>query len=90
MTKYQLHVPTESFGFIGADIEGEAADAVLAYKDLSQAWNGGSGVGIRSLSSLVIELVKTGAIKSGGDYDFSANESLLLKEITKQLRTNNK
>lgn len=43
--KYEAHVPTEQFGYISLEIEGEAEDAVSAYKALQRAWNsGGAGL----------------------------------------------
>lgn len=32
--KYTLHVPVEQYGFIGADLEGSAEEAVRAYREI--------------------------------------------------------
>lgn len=89
--KYTLRIPTkEQYAYIEAEYEGDADGAVAAYQELTRAVQGGTGVGMKVLAGIVIELCQKGNIASGGDYDFSLNENLLLKEITKQLRTNNK
>lgn len=89
--KYILRIPTkEQYAYIEAEYEGDADGAVAAYQELTRAVQGGTGVGMKMLASIIINLVKHAAIPGGGDYDFSTNESLLLKEITKQIRTNNK
>lgn len=85
-TTYDLRLPTIQYGYIEAHVEGTPSDAVLAYKELERAWNGGQGVGIKTLAEILIEYVRTGGIPSGGNYDFSTNEGLLLKEVGKVLR----
>ena len=85
-TTYEVHVPVEQYGFITANVEGTAEDAVLAYNEVVRASKGGEGVGIKTLASILVEYVKTGAIESGGNYDFSKNEGLLLAEVKKLLR----
>lgn len=42
--KYIGHVPTEQYGFISVEFEGTASEAVEAYKELQQAWKGGTGL----------------------------------------------
>ncbi len=37
--KYLCHVPTESYGFISVELDGDADEAVEAYKELQAAWN---------------------------------------------------
>lgn len=90
-TRYELRVPTkEQYAYITCFYEGDAAGAVSAYNELTRAVLGGTGVGMKALAGIVIELVKTGGISMGGNYDFSSNESALIGEITKQLRKNNR
>lgn len=42
--KYLIHVPTESFGFVSAEVEGTPEDASLEYKSLSEAFRAGIGL----------------------------------------------
>lgn len=84
--KYIAHVPTEQFGFISIEIEGNAEDAVLAYKELSRAFQGGEGMGMKSFAQILHEYISTGGIVNGGEHEFSTNESLLLNEVKKLMR----
>lgn len=36
---YEIHVPTEQYGFITARIEGNAHDAIEKYTELKEAWD---------------------------------------------------
>ena len=38
--KYEAHVPTEQYGYISAEIEGTAEEAVDTYRELQRAWSG--------------------------------------------------
>lgn len=84
--KYLAHVPTEQYGFISIEIEGTALEAVAAYKELSAAFQGGQGVGMKALAQILHEYCVTGAIVNGGNHDFSTNEQLLLAEVRKLKR----
>lgn len=44
--KYTSHVPTEQYGYLSVETEGTAQDAVDAYKELQEAWKGGTGEGL--------------------------------------------
>ena len=42
--KYKLHLPTETYGFIEAELEGTHEEAVVQYRELSQEWCGSEGL----------------------------------------------
>lgn len=84
--KYLAHVPTEQYGFISIEIEGDAQDAVNAYRELSAAFQGGAGVGMKALAATLVEYCKTGGIVNGGNHDYSANEQALIHEVKKLLK----
>lgn len=84
--KYEAHIKTGDYSFLGFELEGTVEEAVQAYRDLERAYNGGAGVGIKKLAEIIHEYCKTGNIADGGGYDFSSNESLLLNELKKLVR----
>lgn len=54
--KYLAHVPTEQFGFISVELEGEAHEIVEAYKELQGAWEGGIGLPAKEFNALFDKL----------------------------------
>lgn len=42
--KYTCHVPIEQYGFISAEVEGTAEDAVRAYDEIAKAAKSGNGI----------------------------------------------
>lgn len=84
--RYEYQIKVGEFEYIHGEVEGEPSDAVMAFNDLKRAYEGGSGVGIKKIAAIVHEYCTTGGIVNGGDNDYSANESLLLGEITKIIR----
>lgn len=86
--KYLGHVPTESYGFISVEVEGTPDEAVMAYKELKRAYEGGEGHTMKEFAKMVYEYCTTEGIKNGGDSDYSSNEKLLLGELTKLIRKN--
>ena len=70
--KYLLHIPTEQYGFISAEIErveeegtyaGRIAtphDAVEAYKAVQEAFKGGAGVSSKDFNAFLDTYISTG------------------------------
>lgn len=91
--KAVLHFPTEQYGYSEVEIEVEAPEeAIEAYNLALNASRTGDGVGIKQLAQIIHEYCLTGAIKGGADYQdrYSKNESLLIGEIKKLVRNNQK
>lgn len=84
---HTLRIPAkEQYAFYEFQFEGTVEEAMAEYKRITDLVHGNQGVGIPKLAEIVIELVRTGGIVEGGNYDFSASESLLVGAITKCLR----
>lgn len=84
--KHTFHIATGQYEFIEQEFEGTPEEAVAAYNDLKRAYDGGEGMGMKEYAKVIVELVRTGGVKQGGNNDYSANESALLGAITKLLR----
>lgn len=63
--KYQLHVPVEQYGFIAAEVEGTAEEAVKEYKAVQKAWFLEGEMPAREWCQLRDSFYATG--KMGGD-----------------------
>ncbi len=83
--KHLLHIPTEAYGFIEQEFEGEPADAVAAYSRLKHFATDGPGVGAREFAKIVHEYVTTGVLVNGGNTygDYSVGQKAFLAELTK-------
>lgn len=51
--KYEIHYPTEQYGFILKVFEGTDAEAVSEYNSLKMAWVGGSGLAVKDFNSFI-------------------------------------
>lgn len=65
-TKYIAHVPTEQYGFISAELEGTAEEAVQAYNNLKKEYAGGAGLPSREFCSFMDYYVTTGRMPDDG------------------------
>lgn len=92
--KYIVHVPTEQYGFISCELEGEATDAVEAYKEIVEANKPQSGVSAKEFNSFMDVYINTGHAPEGG-MDIWQNMSEIQKKVIDEVRkcikrTNNK
>ncbi len=88
--KYTAHVPVEQFGYISVDIEGEAEEAVAAYREIAEAVKvqPKSDISTAEFGRIAAEYLKSGMLKNGGDLEFSPAQKYVLKLITSVVRTN--
>ncbi len=89
MNKYTAHVPTEQYGFIAIDVEGDVYDAVEAYRGLQQAWKGtGAGLADQQWRDLLDEYIATGKISNGGEIweELDERQRWLINEIKKSIK----
>lgn len=93
MKKYLCHVPTEQYGFISVELEGEAPDAVDAYKELQRAWGAGEGLSAKEWTGFLDTYVSTGKPPEGGLElweRMDVRQRDIVNEIKKTIKRNTK
>lgn len=87
MKKYLCHVPTEQYGFISVELEGTADEAVIAYRELSRAYQGGAGVPTGEWNALLDELLSKGSIAGdpGVVTQMTPEQNRVFQEIKKSM-----
>lgn len=90
--EYELHIPTEQYGFILRKVTGTPEDAVTAYKEVADAWKGGAGLPTDKFNALVDEYLSTGTVVNGGDIwgDLNEKQMWFFNEIKKSNKRRNK
>ena len=88
MTKFKGHIPTETYGFIEFELEGEAQDDVLAYKDLQAAYKDGSGLPQKEFNACLDTYIRTGKFEGGVECWENMNDfqRKVIGEVRKSLK----
>lgn len=86
--KYLAHIPTEQYGFISVELEGTAAEAVAAYREVSEEVKvqPESKISMAEFAEIGEEYLETGKLANGGDLEFNPSQKYVLKLITKIVR----
>lgn len=87
--KYLAHVPTEQYGFISIEVEGTAEEAVQAYKELQEAFKGGSGLPTKEFNAWLDSYLegKPGSVNEWEQ--MSTVQKLVINEIKKSRKRTN-
>lgn len=88
--KYLAHVPTEQYGYISVEVEGEAHEAVEAYKALQAAWSGkGTGIPQKDWTRFLDAYIGSGKPPEDGLAlweEMSDTQRLVVNEVKKTLK----
>ena len=89
--KYNGRVVAGQYEFIEFETEGSPEEAVMAFKDLKRAYEGGSGVDTKRFNDLVDEYLSTGKVQNGGDVweELDERQRWFFNEIKKSIKRRN-
>ena len=84
--RYEVHVPTEQYGYVSYEAEGTPEEAVQMYHDVKKEYGGGMGLPSREFCSFMDFYVSTGTMPEDGvvKWEGMSNEQrLIIHEIKK-------
>lgn len=85
---YELHVPTEQYGFILGRMTGTHAEAVQAYREIAQEWKKPQsdfpvGPGLKNFNTVLDSYLEKGTLTADEYGEMSLEQQRVIQEIKK-------
>lgn len=84
--KTTFHIPTEQYGFLEVEYEGEPDDVVEAYRAFKRLLGPQEGLPTKDWNATLDEYLKTGDMKSEEYEKMSLSQKQIIQEIKKSVK----